>query len=90
MRVKRLLSRLEFLSELPEKLAEMIQKEHYKEAVQLYSKTIKVLTSHSHVLSFKNIKVTISDIIFSVGIRVIAVISYHYDYYCLLINILTL
>jgi hypothetical protein len=25
--------------------------------VQLYSKTIRVLTSHSHVLSFKNIKV---------------------------------
>ena len=56
VRVRRLLSRLEFLSELPEKLAEMISKEHYKEAVQLYSKTIKVLTSHSHVLSFKNIK----------------------------------
>ena len=57
VRVRRLLSRLEFLSELPEKLAEMISQEHYKEAVQLYSKTIRVLTSHSHVLSFKNIKV---------------------------------
>jgi hypothetical protein len=56
VRVRRLLSRLEFLSELPEKLAEMISKEMYKEAVTLYSKTIKVLTSHSHVLSFKNIK----------------------------------
>jgi hypothetical protein len=56
VRVRRLLSRLEFLSELPEKLSDMIQRELYKEAVQLYSKTIKVLTSHSHVLSFKNIK----------------------------------
>jgi len=28
-----------------------------QDAVQLYRKTISVLTKHSHVLSFKNIKV---------------------------------
>ena len=33
--------------------------QNYKDAVQLYSKTITVLTAHSHVLSFKNIKVSI-------------------------------
>ena len=36
---------------------------HYyinQEAVQLYRKTISVLTKHSHVLSFKNIKVQIN------------------------------
>ena len=49
--------RLEFLSELPERLAEMIDNKMYKEAVQLYNKTISVLTRHQHVLSFKNIKV---------------------------------
>eukprot|EP01038_Epipyxis_sp_PR26KG_P014371 gene14371-19274_t len=56
VRVRRLLNRLEFLSELPEKLAAMIENKQYKEAVQLYHKTISVLTRHSHVLSFKNIK----------------------------------
>lgn len=56
MRVRRLLDRLDFLSELPEKLAAMINKHQYKEAVQLYNKSILVLTRHSHVLSFKNIK----------------------------------
>ena len=56
VRVKRLLERLEFLSELPERLAKMIDDKMYKEAVQLYHKTISVLTRHSHVLSFKNIK----------------------------------
>lgn len=57
VRVRRLLNRLEFLSELPERLAEMIDNKMYKEAVQLYNKTISVLTRHQHVLSFKNIKV---------------------------------
>ncbi len=57
VRVKRLLERLEFLSELPERLSKMIDQKMYKEAVQLYNKTISVLTRHSHVLSFKNIKV---------------------------------
>lgn len=58
VRVKRLLERLEFLSELPERLSKMIDQKMYKEAVQLYNKTISVLTRHSHVLSFKNIKVS--------------------------------
>ena len=57
LRIRRLLDRLEFLSELPEKLALMIGSKHYKEAVELYRKTISVLTRHSHVLSFKKIKV---------------------------------
>ena len=56
VRIKRLLNRLEFLSELPEKLAAMIDKKEYKPAVELYKNTINVLTRHSHVLSFKNIK----------------------------------
>jgi hypothetical protein len=54
--VKRLLERLEFLSELPERLAEMIDNKYYIDAVKLYNKTISVLTRHSHVLSFKKIK----------------------------------
>lgn len=56
VRVRRLLHRLEFLSELPDKLAVMIDKEKYHEAVSLYNKTIHVLKQHSHVLSFKNIQ----------------------------------
>lgn len=57
MRVRRLLDRLGFLNELPERLEAMITHRHYKEAVQLYNKTISVLTRHQHVLSFKKIKV---------------------------------
>jgi hypothetical protein len=57
VRVGKLLSKLEFLCELPERLASMIDRKFYKEAVQLYNKTVTVLTKHSHVLSFKNIKV---------------------------------
>ncbi len=56
VRVKRLLERLEFLSELPEKLEEMNSKHMFKDAVNLYHKSISVLTRHSHVLSFKKIK----------------------------------
>lgn len=48
--------RLEFLSELPERLETMIEKEMYKAAIQLYRKTIKVLKKQSHVLSFKKIQ----------------------------------
>ena len=57
VRVRRLLDRLEFLNELPERLAVMISHKKYIEAVQLYNKTITVLTRHSHVLSFQKIKV---------------------------------
>jgi hypothetical protein len=57
VRVRRLLDRLGFLNELPERLEGMIHHRHYKEAVQLYNKTISVLTRHSHVLSFQKIKV---------------------------------
>lgn len=56
VRVRRLLERLEFLSELPEKLASMIAKEQYQRAVQLYRRTIHVLTQHAQVLSFRKIK----------------------------------
>ena len=55
-RVRRVLERLEFLSELPEKLASMIHREDYQRAVQLYRRTIHVLTQHSQVLSFRKIK----------------------------------
>ena len=56
VRIKRLLTRLEFLSELPERLESMIEQGMYKQAIQLYKKTIKVLTKQEHVLSFKKIK----------------------------------
>lgn len=56
-RIKRLLNRLEFLCELPERLQEMIERGLYHPAVKLYNKTIHVLQNHSHVLSFKNIQV---------------------------------
>lgn len=79
MRVRRLLDRLGFLNELPERLQVMIQHRHYKEAVQLYNKTISVLTRHSHVLSFHKIKVVpcllctrtvqYSTVLYCVGIR---------------------
>jgi hypothetical protein len=48
----------------------MIEKQLYKAAVQLYSKTIKVLKQHSHVLSFKNIQVPYHDQPISVILRV--------------------
>eukprot|EP01033_Poteriospumella_lacustris_P016192 gene16193-11584_t len=56
VRIRRLLDRLEFLSELPDKLATMIDQRAYTDAVHLYRKSITVLTRHSHVLSFKKIK----------------------------------
>ena len=49
IRLNRLLDKLQFLSELPEKLASLIDQEQYKQAVKLYNKTINILTSHSHV-----------------------------------------
>lgn len=55
VRVSRLLRRLEFLSELPERLELMISSRLYKSAVELFNKSVKVLEKHSHVLSFKNI-----------------------------------
>ena len=51
-----MLSRLDFLCELPEKLESMIERELYHPAVKLYHKTINVLTKHAHVLSFKKIQ----------------------------------
>ncbi|RYY88002.1 hypothetical protein EON63_03090 [archaeon] len=51
------------MSELPEKLAVMINSGLYKEAVVLYNKTISVLTRHSHVLSFKKIKVSMNNLV---------------------------
>lgn len=56
VKVRSLLAKLEFLSELPEKLARMIEREHYHDAVALYNKTIRVLTKHASVLSFRNIQ----------------------------------
>ena len=40
IRLNRLLDKLQFLSELPEKLASLIDQEQYKQAVKLYNKTI--------------------------------------------------
>lgn len=60
VRIRRLLMKLEFLSELPERLVELINQGQYKRAVQIYRRTISVLTKHSHLLSFKNIKVRFS------------------------------
>lgn len=48
--------RLEFLSELPERLEKMIDQGMYKAAIQLYNKTLSVLKKQSHVLSFKKIQ----------------------------------
>jgi len=53
IRLNRLLDKLQFLSELPEKLALLIDQEQYKQAVKLYNKTINILTSHSHVSSLR-------------------------------------
>ena len=44
------------MSELPEKLAIMIEQQSYQDAVNLYKNTINVLTRHEHVLSLKKIK----------------------------------
>lgn len=56
VRIKSLLNKLDFLCELPEKLQDMIGRELYHPAVKLYNKTITVLKSHAHVLSFKHIQ----------------------------------
>eukprot|EP01031_Cornospumella_fuschlensis_P025988 gene25988-31381_t len=71
VRIRRLLDRLGFLSELPEKLAVMINSGLYKEAVVLYNKTISVLTRHSHVLSFKKIKERTEEMMGDLTIKVI-------------------
>lgn len=56
VRVKRLLHRLDFLSELPQRLTSLIENEAYDRAVELYQKTTNVLQKHEHVLSFKRIQ----------------------------------
>lgn len=56
VRVHRLLERLQFLSGLPEKLTSMVERESFKDAVQLYKTSSKILQQYSHVLSFNNIE----------------------------------
>ena len=56
LRIRRLLQRLSFLSELPEKLSLLIQRERVAEAVLLYNRSVKVLQRHAAVLSFKRIE----------------------------------
>lgn len=56
VRVHRLLERLQFLSGLPEKLTSMVERESFKDAVQLYKTSTKILQQYSHVLSFNNIE----------------------------------
>lgn len=64
VRVHRLLERLQFLSGLPEKLTSMVERESFKDAVQLYKTSSRILQQYSHVLSFSNIEkecITIMD-----------------------------
>jgi hypothetical protein len=56
VRVHRLLERLQFLSGLPEKLTAMIDQGSFKEAVQLYKSSSRILIKYSHILSFRNIE----------------------------------
>jgi len=71
VRVKRLLDRLAFLSELPEKLFELIDQREYKTAVSLYSKTIVILQKHSQVLSFANIQKRVEEMMGDLRVKVL-------------------
>ena len=70
VRVQRLLKRLEFLTELPERLTEMIDRKEYNAAVQLYRRTNHVLTRYGHVLSFKNIQQSADNMMASLCSRI--------------------
>ena len=70
VRVQRLLKRLEFLTELPERLTGMIDRKEYDAAVQLYRRTNHVLTQYGHVLSFKNIQKSANDMMSSLSSRI--------------------
>jgi len=70
VRVRRLLKRLEFLTELPERLTGMIDRKEYDAAVQLYRRTNNVLTQYGHVLSFKNIQKSANDMMSNLSSRI--------------------
>jgi len=70
VRVQRLLKRLEFLTELPERLTGMIDRKEYDAAVQLYRRTNNVLTRYGHVLSFKNIQKSANDMMNNLSSRI--------------------
>ena len=75
VRIKRLLTRLEFLSELPERLESMIEQEMYKQAIQLYNKTITVLTKQENVLSFKKIKLKTESMMNDLRLKVLSLMD---------------
>ncbi|CAM9791582.1 unnamed protein product [Pylaiella littoralis] len=52
VRVRRLLQRLDFLLQLPQKLEEAVQEGHYAKAIRYFSMTKDILRKHSHVSSF--------------------------------------
>ena len=74
-RIKRLLTRLEFLSELPERLESMIEQGMYKQAIQLYNKTITVLTKQEQVLSFKKIKLKTENMMNDLRLKVLSLMD---------------
>lgn len=75
IRVQRLLLRLEFLSALPEKLAQMIDQQQYAAAVVLYKKSITVLTKHAHVLSFKKIQENVQRMMQEMTLKVLGLLD---------------
>jgi len=74
-RIRRLLTRLEFLSELPERLESMIEQGMYKQAIQLYNKTISVLTKQEQVLSFKKIKLKTENMMNDLRLKVLSLMD---------------
>ncbi|CAN0466343.1 unnamed protein product, partial [Ectocarpus sp. 12 AP-2014] len=52
VRVRRLLQRLDFLFQLPQRLEEAVQEGQYAKAIRYFSMTKDILHKHSHVSSF--------------------------------------
>eukprot|EP00752_Nemacystus_decipiens_P003214 g2975.t1 len=52
VRVRRLLQRLDFLFQLPQKLEEAVEEGQYAKAIRYFSMTKDILRKHSHVSSF--------------------------------------
>lgn len=75
VKIRKLLQKLEFLSELPEKLDAMISAEQYTQAVELYNQTITVLAKHSNVLSFRNIHARTVEMMKDLRIKVLGLLD---------------
>ena len=56
VRVRRLLKRLEFIFELPQRLRQSIELDTAEQAVKYYNMTRPLLTQYSHIPSFHNIE----------------------------------